>query len=162
MPKIHWIWPNKTLFIQWWKYKWSYKYDHCTECLTCEFQHKGKGLCTRCHDKKRSNNPIRKEQLLKASRKISEKRRIPAELHKKKWPKPTWFDQKQYHQEWYQKWKEAILLLRKWVVLQKKWHILPLYKGKPIPFAIDRWSDSYEEYKERIRKFEVVKKYLDK
>ena len=160
------LWHTKTLFIQWWKYKWSFKFDHCTVCGTCDFPHKGRWLCTRCMDKERAKNPKRREALRKAGEKwhTTNYVRIPREQWKPMWPKPTGFNQKEYQKEWYQKWKWAIIPLTKWREWAKKWVRLPLYKWHPIPFDI--WprgkEESYEKYKERMQKFDMIKSFIDK
>jgi len=159
-------WHTKTLFIQAGKYKWAYHYDHCIECWKVDKPHKWRWLCTRCWDKQRDSDPRRKQIKLKASRKFSEKKRIPLELQKKRWNKWWWTpeDKKAYQKQWHYKWKEAIIILNKWKIWERKWLILPKYKWKPIPFEIwPKWKDEkYENYKERMRKYEVVKSYIDK
>lgn len=156
---------TQTLFIQWGKYKWSYKYDHCVQCGTCKFKHKGRWLCTSCHDKERGKTEKRKEVQYKATMKWHNKNyvRIPPEQHKKKWPKPTGFDRKAYQKEWYQKRKEFLDILREWKRLEKEWKILPKYKNHPLPFDIwPMWTqESYEDFKKRKEKFDKIKKFID-
>ena len=45
------------------KGKWSWKHDKCLACETTKIKHKGNGLCLHCFDKKRAENPKRKQQL---------------------------------------------------------------------------------------------------
>lgn len=156
-----------TLFIQAWKYKWSYRHEHCIKCWQVKFKHKGRWLCTSCWDKEKDNDPNRKEQKYNAGHKwhVINKPRKPREEWKKRWQKPTWFYKKEYARQWYQKWKEPIIILNLWRERQKRWIIQPLYKWKPIPFDIwprDNKIETYEEYKERMRKFQVVKQFVDK
>jgi len=112
--------------------------------------------------------PRRQEVRKNALRRFYEKKRIPVELHKKKQPIYTQEElkerRKEAYRKWYGEWKEAILLLRLWVRMKKQGILLPEYKGKPIPFEI--WprndkAESYEEYKERSRKFDHIKAYID-
>lgn len=160
---------TKTLFIQWWKYKWSFKYEHCISCGKVEKPHKWRWLCTRCWDKERDKNTKRKQQKYNVWHKwhITNKPRKPREEWKPMGTKKriTLEQKKEYQRQWYQKWKEAIMILNKWRIWSKKWIILPLYKWKPIPFDIwprDDKIETYEEYKERVRKFDVVKQFIDK
>ena len=157
-----------TLFIQWWKYKWSQKYEHCIECWLVKFKHKGRWLCTSCWEKERDKDPKRKAVKYKAWHKwhVANKPRKPREewepMGTKKRLTPE--QKKEYQKAWYQKWKEPIIILNKWRIWAKKWLILPLYKGRPIPFEIwPRMDDeTYEEYKERMRKFDLVVKFINK
>ncbi|NDK08255.1 hypothetical protein EOM39_03315 [Candidatus Gracilibacteria bacterium] len=57
-----------TLFKQGKKYKWSYKYEHCVECGTCKFKHKGNGLCTSCWDKKRAIHNKNRQRTLRINK----------------------------------------------------------------------------------------------
>lgn len=161
-------WHTKTLFIQWWKYKWSFKYEHCISCWKVEKPHKWRWLCTSCWDKERDKNPRRKEVKQKARHKwhVTHKPKKPRDEWLPMWPKRflTEEDKKKYRAEWYQKWKEPIIILNKGRIWERKWIILPKYQWKPIPFDI--WpktkEESYEEYKERMRKYELVKSFIDK
>lgn len=160
-------WHTWTLFIRAWKYKWSYKYDHCIQCKTCDHKHKWRWLCTSCWDKERNKNPKRKETHRVASMKWKNKNnpKKPREEWKKRWNnKQRTMTKQEYQKVWYQRWKEAIIILNKWKIWKNKWKILPEYQWYPIPFDI--WprnkEESYEEYKERMRKFDAVKKYINK
>lgn len=160
-------WHTKTLFIEWWKYKWARKYDYCIYCKNVEKPHKWRWLCTKCWDKERDNNPNRRKVKKKSSEKWHKNnyQYIPIEEQKKKWTKKQRTKTKaQYQHEWYTKWREPILLLRKWIILKRKWYILPEYKLHAVPFDI--WpkikDEPYELYKERIRKFELIKNYINK
>lgn len=55
------------------KGKWSWNYDYCFHCGTTETKHKGWGLCLRCWDKNRADNPKRKAVRLKASRSFAKR-----------------------------------------------------------------------------------------
>ena len=163
------FWHTKTLFIQAGKYKWSYKHDHCIECWQTKFKHKWRWLCTSCWDKKRDKNPKRKEVKYKAWHKwhIINKPKKPREEWKPMWTKKrlTSEQRKKYRKNWYRKWKEAIIILNKWRIWSKRWLQLPMYKWYSIPFDIWPRNDkieSYEEYKERARKFLIVKNYINK
>ena len=166
-------WHTKTLFIQWWKYKWSYKHEHCTECKWVKFKHKGRWLCTSCWDKERANDPNRIETRLNASRKFSEKNRIPLELQKKKWNKWWWTpeDKKAYQKSWYEKWKIAISTLKKWIVRKRKWLPYVEYKWHPLPFEtlgkpfdinVTCTDEQYAKWKSDMLLFEEVKKFINK
>lgn len=164
---------TKTLFIQWGKYKWACHYDHCTECKGVKFKHKWRWLCTSCTDRKRANDPNRKETRIKASRKFCEKNHIPLELQKKKWNKWWWTpeDKKAYQKSWYEKWKIAILTMKKWIVRKKKWLPYVEYMGHPLPFET-LWKPFdvnnnvpncvFEKWKSDMILFEEVKKFINK
>lgn len=47
------------------KNEWSWRSKMCLNCETTKIKHKGNGLCLRCSDKKRAENPERKKQLKK-------------------------------------------------------------------------------------------------
>lgn len=161
------FWHTWTLFIQAEKYKWSYKFDHCQQCKTCNFKHKGRWLCTSCWDKERANNPKRIEVRKKAWKKWHEihKPRKPREEWKPMWQKPTWFDQKSYQHEWYMKNRDAILFLKKWAVCKRLWKPVLEIMWKHIPY-IDlekpKNIDFYDEWKKNSDIFDKVKKYLTK
>ncbi len=64
--------------IRCWKFgKWSWKFERCKWCGTSQksykTRHKGNGLCIRCFDRKRLENPKRRMVRLKASRKYHKK-----------------------------------------------------------------------------------------
>jgi len=150
-------WHTKTLFIQWWKYKWACKYDHCINCLKCDKKHKWRWLCTSCWDKERDKNPKRKEIKHKAWMKwhVINKPKKPREEWKKMWPKPTWFDQIQYKKDWYRMNREPILLLRKWESRKKKWLPCIEYRA-PKRTVYLPFDDLIKNYKQ----FEMIKSYL--
>lgn len=162
------FWHTKTLFIQWWKYKWSFHFDHCTQCGKCDKKHKWRWLCSSCWEKDREKSDRRKEQKYQAWHRFSIKKRIPKELQRKKKPiftrEELTVHRKEAYTKWYTEWKEAILILRKWQELKKLGIVLPEYKWKPIPFDIwprDDKKEIYEQYKERMRKFDHIKAYID-
>ena len=168
-------WHTKTLFIQWGKYKWACKYDHCVECKTCTSKHKWRWLCTKCWDRNRDNDPKRKEIKYKAWHKwhTINKPRKPREEWKPMWQKPflSLEDKKKYMHEWYIKWRDAILTIKKWVIRKKKWLPYVEYMGYPLPFetlskpfdinqtcsdeVVDKWRSD-------MILFDKVREYLNK
>ena len=169
------FWHTKTLFIQAWKYKWSYKHDHCIKCLWVSFKHKGNWLCTSCWDKERTDNPLRKASRYKASMKFHNANyvRIPRDQWKKMWPKPTGFDEVAYKKQWYQKNKLYLATLKKWKLWLEKWIPCISYRGYPLPLQdLDKpytkmMSESDEEiainsWKERMKLFDMMRIYIDK
>ncbi len=44
------------------KGRWAWKYDKCIICDTRKIRHKGRGLCVHCWDRRRGQNPRRKER----------------------------------------------------------------------------------------------------
>lgn len=83
------------------------------------------------------------------------------------WPKPTGFDGVKYKSEWYLQNRERILLLKKWIThkkqglvhMQYRWIVLP-FTIDPLPLRLD--PAKYDAYKENMRKFDLIKNYLDK
>ena len=112
-----------TLFIQAWKYKWSYDHEHCTECGKCDFKHKSKWLCTRCYDRKRSKSPARQKVLEGNRKRWAEKNKEAFKEYQNKW-----------HTQYYHKNKEAIDLLAKGRRYKKAGKPILIVHGKPIPF----------------------------
>jgi hypothetical protein len=49
----------------WGKHRKKDTYECCITCSTTERRHKGNGLCLRCYDKKRLDNPKRVDQVKK-------------------------------------------------------------------------------------------------
>ena len=132
-------WHTNTLFIEWWKYKWSRKYDTCVCCKSPKKPHKWNWLCIACFDKQRAKK--RKWALKRQTWKCYYKNRL---LHilttikdprKKPWVKPTGFNQKEYRKQWYQKNKEIMLL--KWEVARRR------EKGLPCLKAFIKWKEMY-------------------
>jgi len=168
---------TKTLFIQWWKYKWACHYDHCIKCLWVSFKHKWNWLCTSCRDKERANDPNRIITRRNASLKwhTTNKPRKPREEWAKMWPKPKWlFDKKVYQKEWYEKNKVYLVTIKKWKYWQSKWIPCISYRGYPLPlqdldkpWTIHDISDREREirmnaWKERIHLFDIMRIYIDK
>lgn len=158
---------TNTLFIQWWKYKWSYKYDHCISCGKVDKPHKWRWLCTRCWDKERDQDPKRKEYKKTKCHEwyVENNPKKPREEWKSKWRKPTWFSKKEYQHQWYMKNRDAIWLIRKWEVRRKRWlpTIQIFWKHIPYfditkPIALE-W---YDEWKKNIELFDKVRKFLTK
>lgn len=152
--KAHWHTWN--LFIRGWKYKWSYKHDHCIECGTCKFKHKGKGLCTSCTEKKRAKNPKRKLTLEKANTTWIKKNRDQFNDYQRKW-----------HNEYYHKNKEVMDLLRAGLRYKKAGKPVLIVQGKPIPFMElikpNSISDQrYAEWKKNNELFLKLKNFLEK
>lgn len=161
------FWHTWTLFIQAWKYKWSYKHDYCIECWKCDFKHKWNWLCTSCWEKKRDNTKRRKEVKRKAWLKRHQNNYQPRERKKRE----SNFDKEKYKKEWYQKNHEAILLKAKADRMRKKWiQVLKMiinWKEKYFPWEwllekpityINNFK-KYEERKEQQRQFIILKNY---
>lgn len=171
-----------TLFIQHqnWKYKWSYKYDHCRHCWTCNFKHKWRWLCTSCWDKERAKkksrilvrrkasknryskhfkkNPIIKEIRWKIIKILNQERR--KEMNRKRCLK------------WRSKNKEVINIKQRVKTRQKKWLYCMEYRinwktiflpfedlWKPINNLYSKNHKQYEEWKQNMKDFEILKKY---
>lgn len=164
-------WHTWTLFIQAWKYKWSYKHDYCVVCWKCDFKHKWNWLCTSCWDKKRDNNERRKEIKRKAGLKYHEQNYKPV-IERKKRVKS--FDAKKYRKEWYNKNIEALKLKAKAYRMMKKGiqclKMIINWKEKYFPFEwlIEKptttWNKfkEYDQWKEQQRQFIILKKYYEK
>ena len=162
-------WHTKTLFLKWNKYKWSYKYEFCIDCKRCDNIHKWNGRCVKCWDKNRNKSEKRKIKNKLTSIKYQYKTRILKwieQTEKKK--KMKVFDEKKYKQEYYQKNKEVLLLIKKWNKLKKLWwefmyifiwgkmRILPFKTlKKPKPYN----KELYEQWRENIKQFSLLKKY---
>lgn len=160
-------WHTWTLFIQWWKYKWACKYENCVSCGKVDKPHKWRWLCTRCWDKERDKDPKRKEIKYKAWHKwhIENKPKKPREEWKQMWPRPTWFNEKEYKHEWYMNNREVILLLRKWEVRKRKWLPTIQILWKHIPYfdiTKPKSLEWYDEWKKNQELFDKVKKFLTK
>lgn len=166
------FWHTKTLFKQWWKYKWSLKYNYCIECKTCDSIHKGRWLCTKCWDKERNKNPKRKLQKYKSHIKHydyarifntkwfrtriddiltnyarDKKNQITANLNRKE----IWSIKKRIKRR-LDKWLPCLKIIINWKI-----RYLPfedLIKPKDI--------NLYEEWKEKDKQFKILKKYYDK
>lgn len=152
--KTHWH--TGTLFIQAWKYKWSYNFDHCIKCWTCNFKHKGKGICTSCHDKERAKWRTRKQTLKKSNSKWIETSREQFNEYQKKW-----------HKEYYEKNKEVINLIRAWQRYKKQGKPVLIISWKPIPFMElikpkSTRDPRYEEWKKNDILFTKLKLFLEK
>ena len=121
-------WHTKTLFIEWWKYKWAKEHNNCVLCGRCDFPHKGKWLCTKCYDKERLKNPARKKQIAKNNRNWLVNNR--EEIQEKR---------KQAKKLYYNIYKEELNFIAKWKRYKKAWkqviHIwkfpLPVWPEKP-------------------------------
>ena len=170
-------WHTGTLFMQAWKYKWSYKNDTCIECGSCKFKHKGKGLCVACYDKKRKiDEPKRKFNLAKQGWKHYYKTRVLMFLektsHKKKKRKKSKEDIRKYKNEWYHKNKEALSLKARVYRRRKKW--LPclqmIVNNKTVYFPFSEiskptqafWSPEWQEYAEKRRQYDILREYYQK
>lgn len=168
-------WHTKTLFIQtWnWKYKWSYKHEHCIKCWTCNFKHKWRWLCTRCWDKERDKKTSRKLIKKKASENYYDKhlrRNFKKDIQYFKFRIYNLISRKkEKKKEWIEKNKEAILLkgkvyrrLQKWltcmqVIINWKTRYLPFETlEKPNKFCNDLQKNIW---KQNMRDFEILKKY---
>jgi hypothetical protein len=155
-------WHTKTLFLQNWKYyKWSYKYNHCIVCGTCNHKHKWKWLCTSCFDKQRYNDPkriitrkkISNNYYLKSKTDIIKKEKIYNNIKK--------------YQE---KNKEILRLLRLVRYKKNRWYKIMEYninwKIKYLPFETlekpkTHNDKNYNKWQQDIKDFELLKKYYD-
>lgn len=158
-------WHTKTLFIQAWKYKWSYKFNYCIKCWTCNHKHKWNWLCTSCWDKERDKTNKRKEIKQKAWKKWHKTNYIPV-IERKKRVKT--FDAKTYKKEWRIKNKEALLLKAKAYRMVKKgincMQININWKYKYLPFETleepkTTTSKNYDNFKQNLKDFNILKKY---
>ena len=164
---------TKTLFIQAWKYKWSYKHDFCISCKNVSSKHKWKWLCTKCFDKNRREDSKRLFNLAKQNWKYYYKTRILMFLekteHKKKALNFTKEDQKIYQKEWYTINREAILLKWKADRMKKRWETVLIafikWKERYFPFTnITRppmWHDMIE-YREKDRQYILLRQFYNK
>ena len=133
-----------TKFIQWWKIKWSYKFDKCIICWTCKHKHKGRWLCTSCWDKERIKNPKRKESVLKASKKHSNK--------------------------YYYENRKVLLLLNKTKNRMKSWkpclQLMVNWQMRYLPFeTLQRPKTTSPEFKiwqQNIKDFQILQEYFKK
>lgn len=163
------FWHTKTLFIQNWKYKWSYKYNYCIECWTCNFKHKWNWLCTSCREKKRDKTKARQETKKKAMLKYYKLNYKPVEIRKKK---ESNFDTKKYQKQWQIENKEVLKLFARIYKMQKKWlnciQIIVNGKIRYLPFTemlekpVTTNFDNYEKRKKQQIEFEVLRKYYFK
>jgi len=157
-------WHTKTLFIQWWKYKWSYKFNHCIKCLTCENKHKWKWLCTKCFDKNRDKNFNRKKVKLKAWLKYYQKH---------KWTDKEKIRLRNVAKVYYQKHKEALKIIQRVRNRLKAWKkclkIVINWKDRYLPFEnIEKPNcttsnmNLYDEWREKIRQLDILNNYYIK
>jgi len=165
-------WHTGTLFLQNWKYyKWSYKFDFCIECKTCNFKHKGRWLCTSCRDKERDKNETRKKQKYNISKKWHKKNYEPVKERKKR---KSNFNPVEYRKKYYNENKEVIKYLAKVYRMKKKWlqciKIIINWKQRFLPFTellekpTTTWLNFkiYEEWKEEQRIFDLIKLFYNK
>ena len=152
-------WHTGTLFIRWWKYKWANRYNYCTECKTCKFRHKGRGLCTSCWDKQRASTPNRIETRKKACLKHhrANYRYIPREEWKPMWPKRrlTLEEKRKYQREWQRKNKFILSFLSTDESLP-----FPKYKGYAI--KLDFATGTPSEIEDKTKLFTLLKAWIDK
>lgn len=157
-------WHTGTLFIQWWKYKWSYKYEHCIWCGQCDKKHKWNWYCINCFDKQRKKkNPKRIINLKFQWLRHYYKKRVLLFLEKKERKKKIkTFDVISYRKQWYLKNKERVKLEKKWNQEKLLWNnvleIITKKKTIYIPFMQLQkdYCNSYEEYKENQRKYNLI------
>jgi hypothetical protein len=149
---------TKTLFITAWKYKWSYKYEHCIICWTCDRLHKGKWKCTACFERLRTKNKI-----LKNNNQVAYQKKIKDnpefKIYKTKKAK-----------EYYQRNKQAICIINRGkrrkekdlpcmvLILNWKQAYLPFESIEKPKFAYQ----DYSEYKKKIKELIAVQTYLKK
>lgn len=165
-------WHTKTLFIQWWKYKWAWHYETCIECKTVKFKHKWKWLCSSCFDRDRKKNKQRVTNLKIQSFKFHYKNRALQYLtktkHKKK--KLNW-DIVKYKKEYYENNRVVILLINKAKRLRKRWfNCLKMnIKDKVIYFPFE-WIEKpktytdkdYLDYKQKMKEFDLIVNFYRK
>ncbi len=156
-------WHTGTLFIKGWKYQWSYKHSSCVKCRKVDFPHKGKGLCSKCYDKKRDENPER--QLIKEK---ARKKWFKANYeYIKKAKETSTFDDKAYKKKWYWEnhWKylKAKKLLKEWAKKNLQWiecikfrHNDEYYYLPYETFQKDYWTAT------RQKDLKLCKEWLDK
>lgn len=170
-------WHTKTLFIEGWKYKWARKHDCCTSCLSAKKPHKWNWLCIACHDKQRAKK--RKWALKRQNWKHYYKNRLlhilttVSDPRKKRWKKPTGFNQIEYKKEWYRKNRKVMLL--KWEVERRRKKWLPClemrvkWKTRYFPFeGIEKPSHTslntrtYREYEKLKEKYDLLYNWYNK
>ena len=158
-------WHTWTLFKQWNKLRWSYKYDFCQICYTCNSKHKGNWFCTKCYDRLRNKKKSRKEQQKKSSNKYHIKNykhtfnikwykgKIKRILEEDKYKEMR----KKAYNKWYDKEKYIKNILKEWSI--KRTTIFNIWnKNIYLPFEIVdkkwRWIN--------VEKFNLIKQYYDK
>ncbi len=175
------FWHTKTLFIDSnWKYKWSYKNDFCINCKTCKFKHKWRWLCTSCFEKERkTKSNKRKFNLKKQNTKFYVKSRVLHYLNKKEdlrfRKRRSNFNEKEYKKKYYIDNLERLKLQSKTHRRLKKWlpclKIIVNWKDKFLPFeSLDKpsqynnlnYSEEYDEWKEKIRQFDLLVNFWKK
>ena len=169
-------WHTKTLFKKWNKFYWSYKYDFCIKCKTCNFKHKGNWLCDSCFDKERKiKNPKRVINLKKQNLVHYYKKRILLFLtktaHKKKVKNKTPEQIKEYQKQWHKDNSYRISLQKKVARRLKKnlpcLQIIINWKTRHLPFAditkpATTTSKDYLEWKEKRKMFNTLVKFWKK
>lgn len=157
------FWHTKTLFIEWWKYKWSRKYDHCVECWQCKFKHKWRWYCTSCWDKEQYRDD-RREQKRQAWKKWHEANytRIPREQWKKMWHPVIRTPEsiKAYNKEWYQKNKYVLSIMKRWKLKYEKGQEVMQYRWYFIDIRLEEWDT--DTRKKAFNDFQKVRAYIDK
>lgn len=177
-------WHTKTLFIQWWKYKWSYKYEYCIWCKWVEAKHKWNWYCTKCHDKRRRASKQRRWQLKIQWVKFHFKQRALQYLEKKERKRKyitihTPESKKEYQRQWYIKNKaknsELYKLKSKIQRMKKAWkpmlQMIIWWKTVYFPFEwiekpnivcigkTEEYTSDFKKYLQDKRWFEVLKEY---
>lgn len=169
-------WHTWTLFFKGWKYRWSYKYEHCIECWQTNNKHKGHWLCTYCHEKARTDSPIRQRQKKIIRARHYYRYRVDLFLNKpapiKRWRVKvlTREERLQQQKDWYKRNSPRISLQKQIKTRLKKW--LPcmqiVIKGETryLPFeSLEKPStttnDNYEQWKEDIENFKILKAYYE-
>lgn len=151
---------KEKLFLKWWKFIWSFKFEKCINCWTRKFKHKSKGLCTSCFDKKRSEEKEYKKKRKIKDAKYEFKNKILWNLNKEKNMNKN---------------KKIIFYKKEVEKMKEKWKIpLKMYiweKLIELPFEnLDRprlkwtqYSWKKERFKEKNDKYEEeIKKYRKK
>ena len=172
-----------TLFVQWWKIKWSYKFQCCIKCNSCDFKHKWRGLCTRCWDKKRD----------KTRKRIEQKKITKAKWHKDNYKKSISIkdilfyrtnifsilntkekllaDKRRVSSRYYHKNKDVLNLINTVRRRIKRWKpclkIIINWKDRYLPFeSLDKpktfTNKRYDEYILQKKQFKILTDYYNK
>ena len=143
-------------------WKWSLKYDFCSQCWTNEKPHQWLWLCERCYDKKRDKKTNRK-----ATKKKSQEKRYQKAKHTK-----AYLEYKNKKAlEYYHKWKEALCLIRKTNRMLQNW--LPLmtliikWKTYYLPFTTltrptshdPNYDENLKQHKQDLKNFDILREF---
>ena len=157
-------WHTWTLFIQAWKYKWSFKYEHCIKCGKCDSKHKGRWLCTKCRDKERDKNKhrksIKKQAWLKFYNKVKDT--IKEKERKKKQAKKYYTKNQEYIKAMsrvYYRLSRGLPCLQ---ILCDNWKYKKIpcdTLEKPNNYNNPNYKVEYTKWKENITYMDAIKKF---